>query len=190
MENKTKNIIPRTCFQDHEDEKCSIGIIGWDAARFGHLECLKKIIEKKQFYVNAVDPRNGKNYTALHWAARNGYYDCVELLLMYGADVFAKDIDGRCPAQWAPYTCVLSSLSNSSNAMTLYHFLHLKNTYFLDIEDKKGNTVISWILKYGDSACINILEEYTKKEISILLHDNTYLSLDVINMILSYYCIK
>jgi len=39
--------------------------------------------------------------TPLHWAAKSGQTDVVELLLAHSADINAVDSDGQTPLQWA-----------------------------------------------------------------------------------------
>ena len=40
-------------------------------------------------------------WTALHWAALNGHKEVVQLLISNGADVNAKNSDGKTPADLA-----------------------------------------------------------------------------------------
>lgn len=54
----------------------------------------------------AADPalvkvQNGDNGTAMHWAARTGKQDIVELLLAAGSDINAQDRSGATPLQYA-----------------------------------------------------------------------------------------
>jgi len=38
-----------------------------------------------------IDDTQG-GYTVLHWTVSNGHYDCAELLIQSGADVYIQDI--------------------------------------------------------------------------------------------------
>lgn len=58
------------------------------AAFYGHLECVKLMIEKGGVDVNQV---GAKRMTALHMAVSRGHYDLVEYLLSKGSKIIAKD---------------------------------------------------------------------------------------------------
>ena len=64
------------------------------AARGGHLEIIKALIETLGIYVDAVD---GNGLTALMWAAWNGHTDIVEKLLAANADVNQTDNNDNTP---------------------------------------------------------------------------------------------
>jgi len=45
---------------------------------------------------------HGDHNTLLHLAARNGYAECVRVLLCHGADISVRDKYGRIPKQLIP----------------------------------------------------------------------------------------
>ena len=49
------------------------------AALYGHLTLFKKLIDKDDFYVNVADK---DVWTILHYSARNGSYNCLNILLI------------------------------------------------------------------------------------------------------------
>ncbi|MEI8044967.1 MAG: ankyrin repeat domain-containing protein, partial [Verrucomicrobiota bacterium] len=70
----------------------------FDAARVGDVETVKSLLDKNSELIRSSD-ENGK--TALHYAARFGKKDIVELLLANKADINAKNKDGRTPLHQA-----------------------------------------------------------------------------------------
>ena len=48
-----------------------------------------------------LNERDGTGLTPLHWAAKRGEDDFVELLLCFDADVHAEDLFGRVPLDLA-----------------------------------------------------------------------------------------
>jgi len=70
----------------------------FDAARVGDVETVKTLLDKNPELIRSSD-ENGK--TALHYAARFGKKDIVELLLANKADINAKNKDGRTPLHQA-----------------------------------------------------------------------------------------
>ncbi len=60
-----------------------------------------KVLLKDGNDPDLVSMRGRMHETPLHWAARHGQMDVVELLLAHNADVNAKDREGETPLQWA-----------------------------------------------------------------------------------------
>jgi ankyrin repeat protein len=53
--------------------------------------------------VDDTDAHTNSRGTALHWAARNGSVDMVEVLISRNADLFSRDPDGRTAEDLALY---------------------------------------------------------------------------------------
>jgi hypothetical protein len=68
------------------------------AAKRNDIEAVKAIVVGVGVNMNAAD-ENG--VTALIWAARNGSFDCVKILLDAKADVKKGDPYGATPLHWA-----------------------------------------------------------------------------------------
>eukprot|EP00930_Biecheleria_cincta_P097403 TRINITY_DN89117_c0_g1_i1.p1 TRINITY_DN89117_c0_g1~~TRINITY_DN89117_c0_g1_i1.p1 ORF type:complete len:382 (+),score=70.62 TRINITY_DN89117_c0_g1_i1:114-1259(+) len=75
------------------------------ACRCGHLEIVNALIEAKAD-IAAVTGDRGKyaGRMPLHAAADNGSLPVIQRLLALGADLHAKDRDGRTPLHWAAIT--------------------------------------------------------------------------------------
>ena len=69
------------------------------AARYGLIECIKKIVLYPKLFVDMKDKTNG--LTALMWAARYGQYKAAELLLTHKAKKSRKDFTGQLAMTWA-----------------------------------------------------------------------------------------
>lgn len=78
----------------------------------GHLDCVKEVL-KAGANVNSVKFHE----TALHHAARVNMVDMIELLVEFGANVYASDNRGRKPVDYTTpaspaYTCLMFYESN------------------------------------------------------------------------------
>jgi ankyrin repeat protein len=72
------------------------------AAREGKLDILRLIVENfKDIQGFNVDQKMNDGWTALSYAAMNGFCSAVELLAKNGADVNATDRNLRSPFHWA-----------------------------------------------------------------------------------------
>eukprot|EP00931_Biecheleriopsis_adriatica_P075796 TRINITY_DN49589_c0_g1_i1.p1 TRINITY_DN49589_c0_g1~~TRINITY_DN49589_c0_g1_i1.p1 ORF type:complete len:469 (+),score=105.22 TRINITY_DN49589_c0_g1_i1:27-1433(+) len=65
------------------------------AAKFGHVELVRRLVTEFGANVNDRNPHNG--YTCLHWACKFNRKDTVELLVKLGADGNQLDKDGHLP---------------------------------------------------------------------------------------------
>lgn len=85
MEN---NPFPTKPFQRPEAKKFL------EYAREGDKYKMRALLKICKYYVYEYDhvrSANQLNQTALHWAAKRGHLECVEILLGYGVDINAKD---------------------------------------------------------------------------------------------------
>lgn len=78
------------------------------AAHYGHLECVKLLIEKGGVVADSPGP---KRITPLHIAASRGHYELVEYLLSKGSKVTVKDALKRSPVIHATANGYLKILS-------------------------------------------------------------------------------
>ena len=72
-------------------------LLHW-AAREGHTEIARILIDRNQIEVDAV---NKHKWTPLHWAVREGHYDTARLLLEKRADKNLKTGNGQTPIDLA-----------------------------------------------------------------------------------------
>jgi len=63
------------------------------AAQRGQLDIIRKLLEEKNVDVNEMEPKTGD--TALHMAARGGFYVAVQDLVQAGADLGAQNKEGE-----------------------------------------------------------------------------------------------
>jgi hypothetical protein len=68
-------------------------------AKNGLTTSVKRLLSIRNINVNMKDDWRG--YTPLHWAAMIGHVEISRLLLQNGAEVNAKDSDGKSPFHWA-----------------------------------------------------------------------------------------
>jgi len=59
------------------------------AAQNGETDKLRRMLKRNSHHLHTDGGDGGSGYTPLHYAARNGHVDCVELLLQEGANVNA-----------------------------------------------------------------------------------------------------
>lgn len=64
------------------------------AAKQNDMQAVRDLLTKNRYLVYDFDHAY---LTALHWAAKRGYFALAKLLLQSGADPDAKDIIGRTP---------------------------------------------------------------------------------------------
>lgn len=67
----------------------------WNAAFSGDKDKVQVLIEKSNNSKELVNSPDNSGYTALHYAARNGYVDICKLLLSRGADIDAQTRSGK-----------------------------------------------------------------------------------------------
>lgn len=78
--------------RDESEEKSALSY----AVEVDCVKCAELLIKK------GADPNdNGDGYTPLMRAARYGQYNMVRTLIKYGADINAKDEEGRTALSWA-----------------------------------------------------------------------------------------
>ncbi|XP_035739588.1 ankyrin repeat domain-containing protein 39-like [Vespa mandarinia] len=66
----------------------------WYAAQYNDKDKVERFLKKGI----SADIEDSAGYTALHYAARNGYYQICEMLLQYGANVNARTRCGQATA--------------------------------------------------------------------------------------------
>jgi len=141
-----------------------------DAAKSGDLEQVKALLKADP---NLVFIQDNSGWTALHFGARNGHKDVVELLLANKADVNAKTKIGMTPLQVA--------LAFSSNARPAASQQGLTNTDYEGIAElliAKGADVTSrnnggmTVLHYAASAGFtNLIKELLDRKADVNAKD-------------------
>jgi ankyrin repeat protein len=71
---------------DVQDKEGSTPLI--HGSRFGHVACVQQLIDRS---ANVNLKMGSHDYTALHWAACNGHYDCVAELSAFNLVMEIKD---------------------------------------------------------------------------------------------------
>ena len=98
--------------------------------------------------MNAID---GYERAALHYAAERSV-DCLELLLLHGADVNIRDGNDDTALHWAAfknnYHCVRTLLQNGAQ---------------INAKDYNNDTPLSWAAMKGNLESIKVLLEYNAK---------------------------
>lgn len=94
------------------------------AAKMGHTECLKALLEANAF----VDPTEWYGNTPLHFAAKAGHIKCLELLLEAGANVNAKDMLDETPLQKTQHGYYLECVTALLKAGSEVHPLDIKKS--------------------------------------------------------------
>ena len=87
----------------------------WEAIDGGEIEVLKAVIADGS-NVNAQKTSNG--WTPLHYAARWGHKEVVELLIAAGADVNVKFEDGKTALNWVSSRGEIADLLRKHGAKT------------------------------------------------------------------------
>jgi ankyrin repeat protein len=86
---------------DFERGSCDFSMSNlMEAIKIYDIESVKTIVAGGGVDVNGVD-RDG--YTALIWAAKRGFVDCMKILLDAKADVDKADRRGMTPLHWAVF---------------------------------------------------------------------------------------
>ncbi|EAS02069.2 WGR domain protein (macronuclear) [Tetrahymena thermophila SB210] len=115
------------------------------AAHYGHLDCIKLMIEKGGVEVDSPGP---KRMTPLHIATSRGHFEIVEYLLSKGAKVIVKDKFKRSAVIHATANGYLKILS-----------LILKNGGPFNDPDSSGNYPVHYAAAYGFQACLDLLKQ-------------------------------
>tara|TARA_Y100001954_G_C15810889_1_gene605127 strand:- start:1094 stop:2767 length:1674 start_codon:yes stop_codon:yes gene_type:complete len=88
-----------------------------------------KITEILDSDSSLVNQKNGRGYSAIHFAANFNQIDLAEVLKSYGADLGVKDNFGRNAVHWAA----------STNSSDMLKWLH-ENNVDIDLKDKEGRS--------------------------------------------------
>ena len=133
------------------------GVQGWDAkdhneqtpltvaARNGHVEFVRLLLEREEVFVNSID---NESKTALFFAASEGHKAVVELLLEGGANVDSKNTYGRTPLSYA-----------ASGGHKAIVELLLERGADGDSKDTDGRTPLSYAAREGNKAVVELLLE-------------------------------
>ena len=89
----------------------------------------EKITEILESDSSLVNQKNGRGYSAIHFAANFNQIDLAEVLKSYGADLGVKDNFGRNAVHWAA----------STNSAEILKWLH-ENNVDIDLNDKEGRS--------------------------------------------------
>lgn len=98
-----------------------------------------------------VDATCSDGRTALHWAAKDGRSDMVELLTQKSADTNIQDRYGDTPLH-------LAIMWSTKDCMDVVHKL-VKAGARVDIRGGKGYTPLAWAMRHGPSSIAKLLAE-------------------------------
>lgn len=118
----------------------------WYAAFNGDLNKVQSLIDQARQAKEVVTAPDNSGYTALHYAARNGYVDICKLLLQHGADIDAQTKSAATPLHKAA----------ASGKISTVNFL-LRNGARLDAQDVDGETVLH---KAIQNKHLNLIETF------------------------------
>ena len=93
----SQKYIPAESVNDFETTKTRLDQRLVQAAEDDNVETMKTLLQQGA----SPDQRNGKKVPALHFTAIYGNRGAAQLLLNAGADVHAKDGDGKTAVDWA-----------------------------------------------------------------------------------------
>ena len=117
-----------------------------DAARFGHEEVVKLLLEMGKI---DVDSRDSSGRTPLSWAAENGHDAVIKLLFDMGkVDPDSKGSSDRTPLSWAA--------AKGHEAVVK---LLLEKGAELETKAASGRTPLLWAAEYGHEAVVKLLLE-------------------------------
>ena len=116
------------------------------AVRRNDLQGLKDLLHSNQ---NAVYDVDSKDYSALHWAARNGNLDLVDTLLASSADVDAVQHSRRTPLMYAAM----------HGSVEICRAL-LKHGATVDAIDNSEETALIFAVRGGHTAPVELLLSY------------------------------
>lgn len=119
------------------------------AAREGKIEILKLYLDSYSF---TIDQTMIDGWTALHYAALNGYTRSVEFLVEWGANIDALDKFKRTALHWA---------TRFDNQVVVSWLLHLGISYWLRDVEGMSAFDLAWNKKFYEVA--RIINEYHKK---------------------------
>jgi tetratricopeptide (TPR) repeat protein len=116
-----------------------------EAAKAGDLSRVKKLLTTGAD-IRCTDPEFGA--TPLHWAAYKGHRRIVSLLLKRGADVNAKNNDGRTPLMFA------AGFGHRQVAKLLVQYKADPT-----VKDKDGNTALDWAKTKNHGSIVRLLKK-------------------------------
>ncbi|XP_071493982.1 transient receptor potential cation channel subfamily A member 1-like [Diadema antillarum] len=111
-------------------------------ARSGQLSDLENLLKElnEEDVKNKINEHDGENYSALHYAAQNDNVEMARLLVLRGADVYARDNRGRTPLHIA---------ASDGNSKTAAIMLEMRENIDTEREDKHGMTPLLTACFYG-----------------------------------------
>ncbi|XP_073933744.1 ankycorbin isoform X4 [Castor canadensis] len=124
------------------------------AAKNGHLECIKKLLQSKC----PAESIDSSGRTALHYAVAQGCLQAVQILCEYKSPINLKDLDGNIP--------LLLAVQNGHSEVC--HFL-LDHGADVNSRDKNGRTALMLACEIGSS---NIVEALIKRGADLNLVDS------------------
>lgn len=123
------------------------------AATKGQDKTIKDNLGKPGFNINFTDPITGN--TLMHFAAQNGNYEIVKLLMKNDANVNIKNKDGNTPLHLAILNRFPTIVKYIIEDYPAWTFLSKKFTADLLLQNNDGNTPLHLAVLVADSKIIN-----------------------------------
>ena len=122
------------------------------ASRFGHTETVRYLVGLKEVDVNH-EHING--YTALHFEVQNGHCHVVQVLIDAGADIEAKDEEGRSAVFRASISgkCAVVKMLVEAGAD-------------VRVTDNKGNTCLHFAARFGHTEIVRYLVDLPEVDVN------------------------
>lgn len=120
------------------------------AAYGGQVHVLQYLFDSPGFSPNE---RNRNNVTPLHWAAYQGHRDAVDYLISRGAEIDARDDDGRTP--------LLVAAAMGQKDVVDYL---IQKCADINVVDKKGDTPLSVAIRRGKLEIVKMLIDNGAKQ--------------------------